>query len=80
MPIFDLEVLAKALDVLDQVPGRVLLEARAPAENNNTHTNNRWTAQSSWCVVRRTAWTFRLHADPGRSPASDDFALEKNGG
>ena len=36
VPLLDLEVLAKALDVLDQVPGRVLLEARAPAENTHT--------------------------------------------
>ena len=45
MPLLDLEVLAKALDVLDQVPGRVLLEARAPAQNTYTR---QWSAQSSW--------------------------------
>ena len=53
MPILDLEVLAKALDVLDQIPGRVLLEARAPAETKNTQTiGGRLRARGTWSDAR----------------------------
>ena len=41
MPLVDLEVLAKALDVFDEVPSRVLLEARAPTERQQ-HRCRRW--------------------------------------
>ena len=34
MPFFDLEVFAKTFDVLDQIPGRVLLEARSPTHKD----------------------------------------------
>lgn len=55
MPILDLEVLAKALDVLDQIPGRVLLETRAPAENKiHTHTHKQSVDGSELVVHGQT--------------------------
>jgi hypothetical protein len=52
VPILNLEVLAKAFDVLDQVPGRVLLEARAPAHTNKQSVDGS-EARGAWSDARR---------------------------
>jgi len=76
VPFLDLEVFAKTFDILDQVPGRVCFETRAPTKRKHTHTRSVDGSEARGLWVKRTAWTFRLHADPRRPPANDNGIRE----